>query len=593
MMFLGEESQDFYAETDEDLSRKIQWLMFLRVGTVTLVLGIAAIVQASVEVSYFELPLVYLYSLIALTYFLTFPYALILGRTRHMRRFAMVQFICDVLLINAILYVTGGIGSIFPFLYLLVIFGASILLSRRGMLTITLLCCFGYGGLVLLELSGLIHPTYSQISNPPLFDPAYVYYRTFFHIAAFVFVSILSYSLVAKMRRAAEELLKKQRALEGLQALNINIVQSINSGLITVDREMQITSFNKAAESITGYRDAEVLSRSISEVFPEIALYLGAPANRAIDRIFSRWEAIFEKRSGRDLHLGFSASHLRDRSGKREGQVIIFQDLTRFKELEEDLKRADRLAAVGELAAGMAHEIRNPLASLSGSIEVLKGELALDSENQRLMDIVLRESERLNDLVTNFLLFAKPGSPLCERIEPAEVIRETLELLRRHSAFVSSITISEELEDSVSLFANSQQMKQVLQRAGDWLDRKMEFPAPRQGLGIVLREEVGRDAEGGTLAGDEDAGRDGEFHHVANASPLQRPRVAPFVRSIFLDMPEVDLIVLNINPHADTVVGIGSPGCIDFERQEAIGQSRIFELNRQVRVVAIRGSGHG
>ncbi len=462
MMFLGEESQDFYAETDEDLSRKIQWLMFLRVGTVTLVLGIAAIVQASVEVSYFELPLVYLYSLIALTYFLTFPYALILGRTRHMRRFAMVQFICDVLLINAILYVTGGIGSIFPFLYLLVIFGASILLSRRGMLTITLLCCFGYGGLVLLELSGLIHPTYSQISNPPLFDPAYVYYRTFFHIAAFVFVSILSYSLVAKMRRAAEELLKKQRALEGLQALNINIVQSINSGLITVDREMQITSFNKAAESITGYRDAEVLSRSISEVFPEIALYLGAPANRAIDRIFSRWEAIFEKRSGRDLHLGFSASHLRDRSGKREGQVIIFQDLTRFKELEEDLKRADRLAAVGELAAGMAHEIRNPLASLSGSIEVLKGELALDSENQRLMDIVLRESERLNDLVTNFLLFAKPGSPLCERIEPAEVIRETLELLRRHSACVSSITISEELEDSVSLFANSQQMKQVL-----------------------------------------------------------------------------------------------------------------------------------
>jgi len=462
MVFPGDDTQLFCAETDEELGRKIQWLMFLRVATVTLVLGIAAIVQAGDESSYFELPLVYLYILIALTYFLSFPYALILGRTRNLRRFAMFQFVCDVFLITAILYVTGGIGSIFPFLYLLVIFGASILLARKGMLTITLLCCIGYGGIVIFELSGIIHPSYSQISNPPLFDPTYVYYRTFFHLAAFIFVSILSYSLAAKMRRAAEELWKKQRALEGLQALNINIVQSINSGLITVDQEMGITSFNKAAESITGYRPSEVLNRPISEVFPEIAFSLAAPGEPVIDRIFSRWEAIFEKRDGRDLHLGFSASQLRDRSGKRKGQVIIFQDLTRFKELEEDLKRADRLAAVGELAAGMAHEIRNPLASLCGSIEVLKSELSLDPENQRLMDIVLRESERLDDLVTNFLLFAKPGAPLCDVIDPSEVIRETVELLRKHSACSPSIVISEELECSFSVLANPQQIKQVL-----------------------------------------------------------------------------------------------------------------------------------
>ena len=454
--------QAFIPESDEELGRKIRWLMLLRVATVTLVLGIAAIVQSGGRESYFELPLVYLYILIAVTYFFSFPYALILARTRHLRRFATIQFVCDIFLITAILYVTGGIGSIFPFLYLLVIFGASILLTRNGMLAITLLCCVGYGGVVLLEFFDIIHPSYSQISTPPRLDPAYVFYRTFVHLAAFIFVSILSYRLVAKMHRTTEELLLKQRDLEGLQALNVNIVQSINSGLITVDREVRITSFNEAAESITGYRCAEVLGLPISEIFPEIAFFLAAPSERSIDRIFSRWEAIFERRNGKDPHLGFSASQLRDRFGKGKGQVIIFQDLTRFKELEEELKRADRLAAVGELAAGMAHEIRNPLASLCGSIEVLESELDLDPENQRLMDIVLRESERLDELVTNFLLFAKPGEPICEVFDPAELIQETIELLRNHSACTHSVIISEELAGSVHVNANAQQIKQVL-----------------------------------------------------------------------------------------------------------------------------------
>ena len=166
------------------------------------------------------------------------------------------------------------------------------------------------------------------------------------------------------------------------------------------------------AEEITGYKFEEVYQEEIDTLFPGFSAWkrsIGGPAVEVLRHLgFSRWETKFRRKEGVQLILGFSFSPLQDSSDREIGSILIFQDLTRLREMEEHLKRADRLAAVGKMAAGIAHEIRNPLASISGSIEMLKDEMENSASNRELMGIILREVGRLNSLIEDFLLFARP-----------------------------------------------------------------------------------------------------------------------------------------------------------------------------------------
>ena len=444
---------------------KIQWLMFFRAVVVTLLLGATAIVQVK-ESQFFQYASpIYLYFLIGFTYALTLIYAFLLRWVKRLKAFAYGQTLGDVFFVTLLIYFTGGIGSIFSWVYLLSIFSASIILYRRGGLLIASASSILYGTLLDLEYYQVILPFGSPILLSVGYKSSYVFYLIAMNMLAFYLVAILSAYLSEEIRRKESELKERLIDYKQLERLYKHIVQNVASGLVTVDGEGKITSFNRMAEEITGYTLEEVYQKEIGDLFPEImarspsAGWSSETEGRSLR--FSRWEAKFQRKDGVLLTLGLSVSPLKDSSDREIGRVLIFQDLTRLREMEEDLKRADRLAAIGALAAGMAHEIRNPMASISGSIEILKDELSAASTNQQLMDIILREVQRLNSLIADFLMFARPTSPEKELIHLNEIVEETLEMFAHGPECPPGIRLTTDFQDELFVEGDPQQIKQV------------------------------------------------------------------------------------------------------------------------------------
>jgi two-component system sensor histidine kinase PilS (NtrC family) len=409
------------------LRERLKWSLFLRVVVVTLVLGAAAALQATLRQPAVPRPLTLVYTLIGVTYGLTIVYAMLLTRVGdRLPLFAYGQLVHDLLFATATVALTGGIESPFVVLYTLGIVNASLLLYRRGTILAVALSV-----LALALAARLPAPVGGETADesvrwllaPRPGAPAEAQLGLVLSLAGFVAIGALASYLADQLRRTSERLRAKSIDLAELEALNHLIVQSIQSGLLTVAPDGRVTSFNRAAGEITGRPAAEVIGRPVSELFP--TMNLDAATGR------DRWEVDYARPTGETLTLGFSVSALGE-GGPPLGKIVLFQDLTPYKALEEQVRRADKLAAVGKLAAGMAHEIRNPLASMSGSVQVLRLELVTASaEHRRLMDIVVRETDRLNELITDFLLFARPGAPRREAVELGAVIEETAALAAR------------------------------------------------------------------------------------------------------------------------------------------------------------------
>ena len=442
-------------DVQKEFLKKLHWLMLLRVVVITFLLGITILIQLKQTPSYLTPFLIYLYIVIVIIYFLTFIYAFIINRIKNLPFFAYLQIILDIFLITFLIYSTGGKESIFSFMYTISIITASILVYRKGGVLVASLCSILYGGLLDLEFYGVIHPVSSKVFEPRDYHSTDLFYSILMNITAFYLVAFLSSLLSEQARRSGRELQKKQVDFDQLEALNRNIVQSINSGLLTTDLEGKVTFFNKAAEEITGYNFSQVYNSKAEKMFP----FLKKPLNS--DHPPSRFESEFKREDGDTLYLGFSTSPLRDFRGEDLGDILIFQDLTKLKAMEEHIKMVDRLAAVGRLAAGIAHELRNPLASMSGSIQVLKSELQLDDGNERLMDIAIRETERLNALITDFLLFAKPGLEGKEVVDITKVINDTLGEFASSPEWNKDIEVYKNLPKDSKVEANPRQLKQV------------------------------------------------------------------------------------------------------------------------------------
>jgi two-component system sensor histidine kinase PilS (NtrC family) len=249
-----------------------------------------------------------------------------------------------------------------------------------------------------------------------------------------------------------------------LETFNRNIIQSLDSGLLTIDLSGNINFLNRTAEKILNRNGEELKNVSIYHLFPKINEVIEKVKKKTSDLFldYQRYETLLTNQFGRKIYLGFSISALTDPEGSLIGHTLIFQDITKFKEMEEQIKRVDKMAAVGVLAAGMAHEIRNPLASLSGSIQMLKTELTLDDHQQHLMEITLRESERLNALITDFLLFAQPPQTHKILYPIGRILEETIDLFIHSPSFHDGIHIlrpggHEEIRTSI----DPDQMKQV------------------------------------------------------------------------------------------------------------------------------------
>lgn len=441
------------------LFRRLQWLMFWRVIFVTVLLGSSILVLFQDRES-FSPPLLVLYGLVAAIYLLTFAYVVVFKRLGPSLRFSYVQIGLDTLFVSLLIYVTGSIDSVFSFLYLVVIVYASIFLYKKGSLIVATLCSVQYGVMMDLEYYGILTPFYDTALTTQ-HEGSYVFYKILMTMVACFLVAFLSSSLAQQTLRTEKELKAKQKDLEQLEAVSASIIHSIDSGLLTLNSQGIINTFNRAAELISGFSREEVLGKSLSRIFPDVVEYVTS-SDASLKKGPYRYEMEFKRKDGSVGFLGFSMSLLKEPDGKSIGNLLIFQDLTAFKNMEDHVKRVEKLAAVGEMAAGIAHEMKNPLASMSGSIQLLKKGVGITPVANKLMDIVLRETDRLNALANDFLLFARPTADNIEPVELSSTVEETLELFKKNGTWQNRITVVQDLAPDVWTEMDSKHAHQIM-----------------------------------------------------------------------------------------------------------------------------------
>jgi two-component system sensor histidine kinase PilS (NtrC family) len=273
------------------------------------------------------------------------------------------------------------------------------------------------------------------------------------NLSAFLLVGALAAFLAEQLQGARTKLRESETRLEALQTIYSAVVRSITSGIITVDQAGNVTYLNPAAEQLIGLADASARGQPLQALLPELAQSMVEKPAPSV-----RNEVKLKASDGRQRILGYAVAPL---SGPLPGLVVLFQDLTDLRHMEETVRRSDRLAVVGGLAAGLAHEIRNPLASMCGSIEALGASPRLDAQERKLMGVVRDEAERLEALVRDFLSFARPASPSFENVPGARAIEETVDLFKSRPD-VQGLDVLVNADDSLVLRADARQFRQVL-----------------------------------------------------------------------------------------------------------------------------------
>jgi two-component system sensor histidine kinase PilS (NtrC family) len=396
-----------------------------------------------------------LYGTMAAAFAATALYAVAFGRVRHWARFGALQVATDVALLTALVHFSGGKDSIFTFLHVPVVVYAAQLFGRPGAYGAAAAASFGYGAVLLGAERGWLSPVSEGPSSPV---PWFTLWGL--HTVAWLLVALLSSTLSRELHRAGRELDRRRRDLARLRRLHELTVESLTSGLLTTGLAGRITSFNREAARITGLPVGRALGLDVEEVLPGVRALVLEPGGHPA-RMRARLQ--FARADGLKLHLGVAASVLRDTEGRPAGHVVIFQDVTEVVRMEAELRRSERLAAVGELAAGMAHEVRNPLAAISGAIQVLRaglddpGELA---SRVRLMDIVVRETDRVDALIGEFLRFARPAPPKLARVQLLPLVEEVRAVLAND--LPAEVTLESAVPPGLAAWADPDQLRQVL-----------------------------------------------------------------------------------------------------------------------------------
>ena len=369
----------------------------------------------------------------------------------------VAQFLIDAFLVTSLVWRTGDITSPYISLYIVLIGVASIFLSKRATLMLAALCV----GLFIF-LSAAAYLAYIQ-SAATTEDVSKIIQIVGFHIVAFLVVGLLSARL-AERYTSSRELEEATKTLANLRVLHERIIESIRSGLITIDLDGKIYTFNRTAQEITGFSAEEMRGESILNLFGDIRREIEeALSDEAFKSdVQKRHEIGFTTPDGFVVQLGYSISPLYSESGERTGLIVTFQDLTQIRSMEESIRRKDRLAAVGRVAAGLAHEIRNPLGAMRGSIQILESKASADPAQANLMEIILRESDRLNEIITNFLKYARPKASKFAEIDARQPIEDTITLLRHSPEISKDHKLVSDLPDKpVTINADASQLKQI------------------------------------------------------------------------------------------------------------------------------------
>jgi len=402
------------------------WLVKVRILILTLLLAIElAIAQFTPS----TLPTRLFVSTILCWYSISLFYVLLLSLWQEHRMQAALQVLTDLILVSLVIHETGGWDSSLNFLYPLVIIVASVLLTRVWAQLVSALAFILYGTVLELNYYGVV-PSYC--STHPSFKVLQAI--IFVNLFAFLAIAYLAGLLTAKLRQVGVQLKDTSGALESLQALHENIIHSISSGLITTGLDGRITLVNAAAQRLLEQTSAELMGAPVHELFLDSLPGVEAPNPHGEVRFDA------PTRFRKTLRVRVAALTVPERGDL--GYVYVLDDLTELRRLEREVRMQDRLAAVGRLAAAIAHEIRNPLTSIAGSVSMLSGVPEMNEEHRRLLDIVTRESKRLNSIITDFLAYSRTKKYHFDQVDLIHLVEDTLTLMdHRMTAENTGITI--------------------------------------------------------------------------------------------------------------------------------------------------------
>jgi two-component system sensor histidine kinase PilS (NtrC family) len=453
----------------------LTWLVKVRILILTVLLGIELVIAQftpiAVPFRLFAAAIVFAYTIAAF-------YLVLLHFWDELKPQSVLQVVSDLLLVTLFVYITGGVDSELNFLYPLVILLASILLPRVWAYLTAALAFILYGAV--LELSYFqVVPSFS-ITHPGIRTLQSI---IFVNLFGFFTIAYLAGVLADKLRQTDKRLAYFRGELERLQALHENIVQSTSDGLITTGLDGRITLVNAAAEKLLQRPEAELLGQPIAPLFED---QLPHPTSE-----HSHCEVRFVAPNDFRKTFRVIASELRVLGLGPLGFVYTFDDLTRVRRLEREVRMQDRLAAIGRLSAAIAHEIRNPLTSIAGSATLLSQIPSLNDEHRRLLQIVTRESQRLNNIITDFLAYSHAKQYRFAQIDIVPLLEDTLTLLeQRLEVQKLGIDIERNYATPKALaLADGDRMKQVF-----WNFCENAVRAMKQGGTLTISiEDLGND----------------------------------------------------------------------------------------------------
>src|SRR5580692_1879973 len=425
----------------------LAWLVKVRVLILTFLLGIQLAVAQFTPTT---LPVRLFISTILFWFTVSLLYMLLLSFWKEHRLQASLQVLTDLVLVSLVVHETGGWDSSFNFLYPLVIIVAAVLLPRVWAHLVAALAFLLYGTVLELNYYGAV-PSYCTTHPALKALQAFIFVNLF----AFLAVAYLAGLLTGKLRQARVQLKDASGALEDLQALQENIIYSISSGLITTGLDGRITLVNPAAQKLLERSAAELVGTPVKDLFLDPLPNMESPQPHA--------EIRFElpKKFRSTFRVRVATMAVPERGVL--GFVYAFDDLTEIRRLEREVRMQDRLAAVGRLAAAIAHEIRNPLTSIAGSVSMLSGIPEMNEEHRHLLGIVTRESQRLNSIITDFLAYSRGNQYRFERVNLIPLLEDTLTLLEhRLTAENAGIRLQRSFPKSGAwVLADGDKLKQV------------------------------------------------------------------------------------------------------------------------------------
>ena len=411
-----------------NLRPRLLTLIAVRVVASTLLLGWAVLIELSRPGSF---PVDPFFFLIGLTYGVNVVYLATLRFAETRGWLIDLQFAVDAVVVSAFIHLTGGVTSYFSSLYVLPIIAASAVRFGRTAIQVATFSAVLYLALVTAQYVPQDYLPHLMLTPTPSADlPTlrFAQYTVFINLFGFLAVAWLSRSLAESLRSADARLEDASHQIEDLRAFNEHVIDRLLSGLVSADADCRIRTFNRAAATITGIPAADALGVDAATLL-QVPPHLRPSLTSLSEKQSLRVDLIYKTGDSRLIDLGLTATTIAFPDG-RPGYLFVFQDVTTIKRLEREARLRQRLAAVGEMAAGIAHEIRNPLASMSGSIQLLREELPLSDEQAQLMDIVLRESERLNHTIGSFLAYARPQRAAASRLDVRTVVEDAAALLR-------------------------------------------------------------------------------------------------------------------------------------------------------------------